>query len=358
MKQRHCCFLVVLISLFTMSCNRDPNIQVDVREVDFLNKTGNVIEGKLVKSEILGSTDIIVFDTLLMVTTSNPEGQLQVFSLNSLEYLGSFCKQGRAKNEMVKAMFASEQVYYKNDHVILVLFEPPSTLKEINITASLQSGNTKIISSQECPVMATGEVVFLDNDLNYRFEYERNIFGINEVTGIPTRYTVYKDRKKKELKFFKTLMNTESPNKTLPYIGCLHKHPHRNFLVHSFLNMDYLLFMDLDADKYFAIHQKGSITFNDTYVHSKSQMTPHFTDAAKSSEYLMFLYRQGEYTQKTTADNFYPELLVFDWDGNYITGFKMDRKLNRIEYDEINKVLYGRNIEEELYAYDMENLIP
>jgi hypothetical protein len=153
-------------------------------------------------------------------------------------------------------------------------------------------------------------------------------------------------------------MNTESPNKTLPYIGCLHKHPHRNFLVHSFLNMDYLLFMDFDADKYFAIHQRGSITFNDTYIHSKSKMTPHFTDAAKSSEYLMFLYRQGEYTQKTTADNFYPELLIFDWDGNYITGFKMDRKLNRIEYDEINKVLYGRNIEEELYAYDMENLIP
>lgn len=360
MKQRHCCFLVVLISLFTMSCNRDPNIQVDVREVNFLNKTGNVIEGKLVKSEILGSTDIIVFDTLLMVTTSNPEGQLQVFSLNSLEYLGSFCKQGRARNEMSRAMFASEQVYYKNDHVILVLFEPPSTLKEVNVTASIQNGKTEIINSLETRIIANdGEVIFLGNnyDNNYRFEYERNIFGVNEVTDVPTRYTVYKDGKKRELKFFKTLINTES-DKTLPYRGYLHKHPKKNLIVQSFQNMDYLLFMDFDADKYFAIHQRGSITFNDTYIHSKSKMTPHFTDAAKSSEYLMFLYRQGEYTQKTTADNFYPELLVFDWDGNYITGFKMDRKLNRIEYDEINKVLYGRNIEEELYAYDMENLIP
>ena len=153
MKQIHDFILVVLISLFTMSCNRDPNIQVDVREVDFLNKTGNVIEGKLVKSEILGSTDIIVFDTLLMVTTSNPEGQLQVFSLNTLEHLGSFCKQGRARNEMFKVIAISEQVYYKNGHVILVLFDPPSTLKEVNVTASIQNGKTEIINSLETSVL-------------------------------------------------------------------------------------------------------------------------------------------------------------------------------------------------------------
>ena len=72
----------------------------------------------------------------------------------------------------------------------------------------------------------------------------------------------------------------------------------------------------------------------------------------------MFLYRQGEYTQKTTAGDWYPELLVFDWNGNYITGFKMDRKISSIEYDEIHKVLYGINGDEELYAYDMGNFLP
>lgn len=72
----------------------------------------------------------------------------------------------------------------------------------------------------------------------------------------------------------------------------------------------------------------------------------------------MFLYRHGKYTMTTTYGNFYPELLVFDWDGNYIGGFKMDRNLHFIEYDEIHNVLYGINIDEELYAYDMETLMP
>lgn len=104
--------LVTLGLLLTMSCNNDNSkILIDDREVDFLNNTGDVIEGKLVKSDILGTTNLIVFDTLLMVTTNNPEGQLQVFSLNTLELLGSFCKQGRAKNEMLNAMAFTEQAY-------------------------------------------------------------------------------------------------------------------------------------------------------------------------------------------------------------------------------------------------------
>ena len=359
MKQKYDLILVILSLFLTISCNEDSNIQVDVHEVDFLNKTGDVMEGKLVKSEILGATNIIIYDTLLMVTTSNPEGQLQVFSSNTLEHLGSFCKKGRARNEMLKAMSVTEQAYYRSGHLILALLDPPRTFKEVDITASLQSGNTEIISSQECPSMGCGEVMLLNNDYNYRYEFERNTFGVEDITGIPTGYTVYKDEKKRELKFFKKLMDIEPEvNKQIPYMGSLQKHPQRNLVVQSFQGMDYLLFMDFDADEYFAVHQQGSLTFNDTYVNSKSQMPPHFTDGAKSSKYLMFLYRQGEYTQKTTAGDWYPELLVFDWSGNYITGFKMDRVINMIEYDEIHKVLYGLNGDDELYAYDMEKVIP
>lgn len=354
--------MVTLSLLLTLSCYNNDNSKtlIDDREVDFLNKTGDVMEGKLVRSDILGADNMVIFDTLFMVATNNPEGQLQVFSLNTLEHLGSFCKKGRARNEMLNAMAFTEQAYYKNGHLILAMFDPPRIFKEVDITASLQSGNTEIISSQEFTSMAGGgEFMLLDNDYNYRYEYERNIFELEEVTGIPTRYTVYKDGEKRELKFFGTLMDTESKNKTLPYLGSLYKHPQKNIVVQSFQNMDYLLFMDFDAEKYFTIHQKGSVTFNDTYVHSNSQRPIHFSDGASSSKYLMILYRQGEYTQKTTEGEWYPELLVFDWDGNYITGFKMDREIYTIEYDEIHKILYGLNhVNEEFYAYDMATFQP
>ena len=64
MKHKNDFILVILISLLTMSChNNNPNILVDVQEVDFLNKTDDVMEGKLVKSEIFGATNIVVYKT-------------------------------------------------------------------------------------------------------------------------------------------------------------------------------------------------------------------------------------------------------------------------------------------------------
>lgn len=359
MKQNCVFFIVGLALLLTISCNSDPNILVDVHEVDFLNKTGDIIEGKLVKSEILGATNIVVFDTLIMVNTKNPEGQLQVFSSNTLEHLGSFCKMGRARNEMLKAYVPTEQAYYRNGHLILVMIDAPRTFKEVDITASLQSGNTEIISTQECLPVGDGEFMLLGNDFNYRYEFQRNTYGIEDSKAVPTKYTLYKYGEKRELKFFNTLMDIGPElNKLVPYTGDLFKHPNKNLVVQNFTCMDYLLYMDFDVDKYFAVHQIGSTTFNDTYVFDKSQMPAYFTDGASSSKYLMFLYRQGEYTQKTTYGNWYPELLIFDWEGNYITGFKIDREIRFIEYDEIHNVLYGINNDEELYAYDMAKIIP
>ena len=149
-------------------------------------------------------------------------------------------------------------------------------------------------------------------------------------------------------------------NKKLPYSGNIKKHPSRNLVVQSFDRMDYLLYMDLDADNYFMVHQKGALTFDDTYVGNPDMyQIVRFTEAAASSEYLMYLYRHGDYTLSTSHDEFYPELLVFDWDGNYITGFKTNLSIHAIEYDEIHKVLYGLDRGNEiLYAYDMSHLLP
>ena len=52
------------------------------------------------------------------------------------------------------------------------------------------------------------------------------------------------------------------------------------------------------------------------------------------------------------------EVLIFDWDGNYISGFKLDRQLSRIEYDEINHTLFGLDSNETIYAYDLEGILP
>ena len=76
-----------------------PPLLLETIEVDFINKTGDIIEGEYLDIEFMGGKSIAVFDTLLMVVTSNPEALLQVYDTRTLEPLAMLCQQGRAKNE-------------------------------------------------------------------------------------------------------------------------------------------------------------------------------------------------------------------------------------------------------------------
>ena len=347
----------ILTTILFVSCNIDTNILTEIRDVDYLNKTADVIEGKNVL-DVMGAKGLVVYDTLIMVTTNNPNGQLQVYSVNSYNHLGSFCQKGRAGNEIIDISTVTEQAFNRDGHIIQIVFDRPNTMHEIDITASIDKQNTIVSDSRECLPIRGNEVVILGTDYSNRFEFERNIYNENVLDKVPSRYTLYHNNKPKTLRFFRKPMYVEKPEEyELPYQGSLYKHPTKNIVVQSFASMNYLLYMDFDSKKYFAIHQEESLSFNDNFV-SNMPMPLHFSDGAVSNDYIMFLYRQGDYTQKTTKGEWIPEVLIFDWDGKYINGFKLDRFIHYIEYDEKHKVLYGLNDLEQLYAYDLSGLLP
>ena len=74
-----------------------------------------------------------------------------------------------------------------------------------------------------------------------------------------------------------------------PYGGAMFKHPGRNIVAQLMSGMDYIIFFDFEKNKHFAIHQKGTPSFDDEYPSlGRDQM--FFTDAAVSDDYLFALY--------------------------------------------------------------------
>ena len=117
--------------------------------------------------------------------------------------------------------------------------------------------------------------------------------------------------------------------------------------------------MDFDKNHNFVVHQKGSTTHEDLYINQEPWIRT-FTSCLPTEEYVFIFYRDGEYANILQEDNtWHPELLVFDWEGNYIKGFKMDRNSISLAYDEKNKTLYTFTTQkEQLYAYDLSGLLP
>lgn len=124
---------IVITSL--ISCNAGNSLLLQTREVDYLNKTGDVIHGNILDLNVPGGKAIEVYDTLLMVITSDPNGLLQIYDIRTKQPLASLCQQGRARNEFSeKFIFKASQLFERNGDIIIVMRgEGGYVLKEVNV---------------------------------------------------------------------------------------------------------------------------------------------------------------------------------------------------------------------------------
>jgi hypothetical protein len=123
--------------------------------------------------------------------------------------------------------------------------------------------------------------------------------------------------------------------------------------------MDYILFFDLDNGNNFAIHQSGSLSFDDLIPAKQGKTIFHFCDCAVSDDFFIVLYKAGLYSRSfEDYSRANPEIIVFDWDGNYINSAKLGNEVHSITYDSNRKILYGIDRRyDSLYSFDLSNIV-
>ena len=357
MKKFICTSLAFIGLLFIWSCSKKPNLIVNAIEVDYSNKSVEAIRGKLLKTELLGATDLFYMDSLLIFTTSDGNAQLVVLN-NNLDTIGKFCQRGRANNEFIDITTISNQIYKRNGHIILPLANNYVQIKEVDITESLLKGKTVIGELADCEPTYEVMTTILDENPKNRFEMLLNKYGTDDINRMPSLYSLkYPDRRTKDFKVLRRLVKVEDEFLILvPYGSQLLKHPSKNIVVNMFINMDYILFFNFDEDNIFAIHNSGTPTFDDPFIYD-SEYT--FQGGCSSNKYVMLLYYHGKESMKESDKmSRKAELVVFDWEGNFIKNIKLDRRLCSIGYDEKNNKLFALSFDEELYEYDLSKVFP
>ena len=357
-----------LLWMLLLSCSHKDNgpLVLETREVDFMDKTGDEIKAKPLDLEVPGVTDVVVYDSLLIFVTSDPSGMLQVFNKNTLKHLASFCQRGRAQNEMAgKAFLINEQYYLRNGDLIIPLMDNKSLAqKEFNISASLREGHTVVENTLQRS-NDDFESILLDNGLERSFSVKSPSMDMATKTMTMPVYAVKEhNRIVRKIEVFKEHVDNENPE-TLEvwYRGGLAKHPDRNLVVMAMGSLDYLLFFDLDKDKNYAVHQKGTPTAGDVYVYM--DYSKNYSGglggpiADRESDMFFVLYFGGKYTEEAVKEGgTRGELLLFDWDGNYLGGAKMDTNYHFHSYDPDSKLLYAVNFaSEKIYTFNLSGLM-
>lgn len=357
--------IIVLSVLFVLfSCNKKSHYAFEVREMDFVNRTGDVIDGKSIKIDIMGSDDILICDSLLLVMSLEPSGQLKVFKLTDYQLLGNFCLKGRAKNEFLHPTFLSDQWFYnKEGDLILPVVDNIEILKEINISQSIKQHSTVVLPNvSNCVPIVRGDFVLIDNDLSKRFQCYRSHEN-NVVVGrycVPEYNITESDIVIKTIDVFPNLMNlvNEELSRSM-YFGGLIKHPNKNIILQPLQYMDYILRFDLDNNDFYAIHQIGSLSFDDIIPDWLDKPIFNFTSSCYTTDYVILLYKSGDYSRSfPDYKNALSEILIFDWNCNYIGGAKLGKKVHDIAYDEKNMKLIGLCRGDDIvYSFDLSELM-
>jgi len=347
-------FLLLVSVLLAVSC-RESKSEFEVKEVDFVNKSDVTVKGTPIDVEFpLDIRDIALYDSYRILMCHDDDARMSVYSAD-WDFLGKFCFIGRARNEFVNdpSMVSGQILRGDDGHALIPLVDGLQSVKVMDLQRSLEAERTvitaestyrpykELVVNDEFGTMRLRTdigFVFIDNDISHQFEWSRPI-TMNYTVNFDPYYAVMNDttviKKVETLRYF--------DDEQFKFIsGKLFKHPSRNLVILPMESIDYILFIDLDNDKMWAVHQKGSLSLYDPLPPVNFSITHFGRDAVCTESCFMVLYFGGDPgAEEIYRENALPELLTFDWDGNLLKSVKLDTYVNRIAYDEKTQILYG-----------------
>ena len=359
---RFIAWFMLSTSLLSSCKFRGSHLLMEVREIDYRNQSEFTLEGKQLDIEAMGMYGIMFCDSFLLLVTNDNMGMIKVVDPITCKTISALGRKGRSRNEFGDLTLLYGQQYHKDNKTIIPVVDNQSMLKEIDFTSSINS-HTTVVPDAVGFYPPNGTAGLIDNSTNNLF-YAPFI----EMDDVRNKYYVPKfhildiaKRKDKEMKIYSGIMDIENEDYYgAMYAGTLYKHPDRNLFVYLLNCRDYIYYFDLDNKEKYAVHQQGMSYFEDKMTLSQLEKNQHtFQSAVCTPDFFITYYIGGDYCKEyDNMDDLSPELLFFDWDGNYLCGAKVKGNIHSIAYDEKNRKIYGANfIDETIFSYDVDEII-
>ena len=107
--------------------------------------TWELTEGDTLDIPVLGVSDFVIKDSLLIVSNNDNAGRVTVLSLDGKTVLGKFLREGRGPGEIVSFNGVSmTQFSHRDGHLTACWTDYAGTLVEWDVTASLRNGLSEV----------------------------------------------------------------------------------------------------------------------------------------------------------------------------------------------------------------------
>lgn len=346
-----------LLLLTVVSCHNSPVLLLPTKEQSLYDDKYDTLTNNNISIKELGASSIYAHNGFLFVERNDPKSQLLVYSCQDNAPVAYLCVKGRAKNEFNSAHSYCKQFMTINGKECLLMGDEKSLdIKMIDIDNSLAHNSTVIEDVKQVPLPTrnSGYSVYI-TDHNEWFNH--NLLYINPLEGYmeAPKFTITTNKKEKEIKTFGNIMDLTEDKLYVLYQGKMRIKPDETKVVFAYIGMPYFFIYDIKKHNGIAVHDSLKMTFdNPDEKEINNDIDLFALDVYTTNNYIAILSPNNSVTNYYGQMDCFPILRFFDWDGNYLKGVVLDKKIHEIAFDEISKKLYGLNIiSEEIIQYDL-----
>ncbi|MDR3236226.1 MAG: TolB-like 6-bladed beta-propeller domain-containing protein [Prevotellaceae bacterium] len=329
----------LMLSIFNFfSCSENTQV-VKLPEITELSSTS-----KQLNVEVLLSGRIFIHEDKLIVFEQLHENMFKVFELPTLKYLYSFGDQGMGPNNFV-SVGNDDIIAYHSEFVEIYDTGKIKYVKFTDSTAYIADTKPLNLFHLKTPVNRFKKI----NDSIYYFD---NWFEIEQQNEF-TRLNIF-SHEQSYFSPYPDWIHLASDEEKYPiYLKSTYYNSFNDKIAAFYYHFPVMKLLDSDGNTIKEVRfDAGKVS---DYESVQNEVF-HFTDAYATDDYI---YAQwiGKSKKEVAGDmeNFTPEIFVFDWDGNILNRYKLDKPSITFTVSENNRKMYCTSFTETdvIYEYDL-----
>lgn len=350
-------WLIAFICMIFVSCVKLDYYSPDQIKYIYTKGTYDSLRAELLPISVLAPYQISFVDSLLVIMTKNPSEFVSIFNTRNDSLIANICSEGRGPNEYMTP-FSLKQYRIDESGDRLLYVTNLVMVKPLNITQSICKNEA--VCENPIPIdtrytdsfFLPGEIRFMKQHVTYD-DPRDNIF-------YPPKYIFKNNFTVKEYDIYPDIIKSVSfPALPLSlYDGVVRIKPDLTKVVDAMGYFDIMNIIELTSGTCTGIIEQDAYQFEDLSHLSMDKLFETIKygvlDVSVTDEYIIVLYDgRNVNAAENRTEALKPSLKIYNWEGDFLQGYRLSEPLRGIAYDENRQYVYGFDMEENFYRYKL-----
>lgn len=324
----------------------------------------DTIIGSEINTNILCPHEIECIDSVLVVLNNQSGAYICVVDMKQDSVISQFGALGRAKNEFLD--FPKIVYNDKDEDGNISLFCPDllkSTTKVIDLKESIAKGICCVEREAKHEKEGIAYRTFFINENKSIIRQELTYDDPRDNIFYPPCFFITDEGKRRNLEAFPNVIKSNNPSLLfMTYADILKVSPDKTRLLQIFNCIDLFNVVGLNDNMVSGFMGKDAYTFDDIQTitdmeEALDKMRLYNQDVCVTNDIILMLRDERLVREAESGDSSFCSILrIYDWEGNPVSAYRLDRQLQRIAYSEKFKVLYGLDAEGRIFRYNMKRI--